>query len=111
MGLLEERLYILGSRMVFFRDVEGADSSFEIFGVQFPLCLSDETGKRMGVQLKRFGTVGSCFLLVDLGLILVSMSNNFDIQDFEPPCSTRKPSQADYCKAHLENSYVCGQPP
>lgn len=44
-GLLEERLYILSSRMVFFCEVEGADGGFEVFGIKLALCSSDETRK------------------------------------------------------------------
>ena len=66
MGLLEEGLYILGSRMVFFCEVEGANGGFKIFRIKLALCLSNETGKRVGVQGESFGTIGSRFLLVDL---------------------------------------------
>lgn len=67
MGILEERLYILGSRMVFFCEVEGIDGTFEVFGIKLALCLSDETGERVGFQGEGFSTVGGRFLLVDLG--------------------------------------------
>ena len=39
-GLLEERLHILGSRMVFFCKIEGANGGFEVFGVKLTLCMS-----------------------------------------------------------------------
>ena len=45
MGLLEEGLYILGSRMMFFCEVQGADGGFEVFGVKLILGLSHETGE------------------------------------------------------------------
>ena len=71
MGLLEKTLNVLGSRMVFFCEVEGVDGSFKILRIKLALCLSNETRERVGVQGKSFGTVGNCFLLVDLGRVLV----------------------------------------
>lgn len=111
MGLLKERLYILGTRMVFFCVVEGADGCFEVFSIKLALCLSDETRERVGIQGESFGTVGSRFLLVDLGLALEQISTNFAMQKFIPLCSTRKPSQRDCYITHSENVYVCSQPP
>ena len=70
-GLLKERLYILGSRMLFFCMVEGVNGGFEVFDIKLTLCLSDEPRERMGVQGESFGAVGSRFLLVDLGRVLV----------------------------------------
>ena len=67
MSFLEERLYVLGTGVVFFYDIQGADGGFEVFGVKLALCLRDETGKRVGVQAESFGAVRSCLLLVDLG--------------------------------------------
>ena len=66
MGLLEQRLYVLGSRMVFFCEVEGANSGFKVFGIKLVLCLGNESGERVDVQGESFGTVWSRFLLVDL---------------------------------------------
>ena len=47
--LLEERLYILGSGMVFLCEVEGADGGFKIFRIKLGLSLSDQTGERVSV--------------------------------------------------------------
>lgn len=111
MGLLEKTLYVLGSRMVFFCELEGADGGFKVFGVKLALCLSNETGERVRIQGESFGTVGSCFLLIDLRNVLVRMSNEFEALRFVPQCSTRKPSQPKRYRTHPENSYVCSQPP
>lgn len=111
-SFLEERLYVLSTRMVFFCEVEGADGGFEVFGIQLALCLSDETGERVGVQGESFGTVGSCLFLVDLVSMLVQMlSNCIKQQGFVPPCSIRKSFRPDGYRAHSENSDVCSQPP
>ncbi len=77
MGLLKEGLYIFGTRMMFFCEVEGVDSSFEVFGINLALCLSGETRERVGIQGESFGTVGSRFLLVDLGIVLKGISDQF----------------------------------
>lgn len=66
MGLLEERLNVLGRRMVFFREVEGPNGGFKVFSIKLALCLSNEPGERVGIQGESFGTVGSRFLFVDL---------------------------------------------
>ena len=110
MGCLKERLCILGRRMVFFREVEGANGGFKVFGIKLALCMSDETGERVGVQGESFGTVGSRFLLIDLVWVLIQMSKNFAIQGFILLYSTRKPFQPDGYRAHPESSYVCSQP-
>ena len=49
MGLLEERLYVLGSGMVFLCEVEGANGGFKFFGIKLGLSLSDQTGERVSV--------------------------------------------------------------
>ena len=81
-SLLEEGLYVLGSRMVLFCEVEGADGCFKIFGIKLAVCLSDETGERVGIQGESFITVGSCLLLIDLERELVHRSYDFEIQAF-----------------------------
>ena len=81
-SLLEEGLYVLGSRMVLFGEIEGADGCFEIFGIKLAVCLRYETGKRVGIQGESFVAVGRCFLLVDLESVLVQRSYDFEIQAF-----------------------------
>ena len=49
MGLLKERLYVLGSGMVFLGEVEGANGGFKIFGVKLGLSLSEQTGERVSI--------------------------------------------------------------
>ena len=106
-SLLEEGLYVLGSRMVLFCEIEGADGCFEIFNIELALCLGYETGERVGIQFESFVTVGRCFLLVDLECLSGQRSYDFEIQSIHvPQCSTRKPSQPDYCRDHSGNSCV-----
>lgn len=49
MGILEERLNVLGGRMMFFREVEGPNGGFKVFGIKLALCLGNESGERVGV--------------------------------------------------------------
>ena len=111
MGLLKERLHICGSRMVFFCEIEGANGGFEVFGIKLVVCLSQETRERVRVQCKSFGAVRSRFLLIDLVSVLVQRSKRFAVQGSILLCSTRKTSQLDGHRAHLESSYVCNHPP
>ena len=82
LSLLEEGLYVLGSRMVLFCEIEGANGCFEIFGIKLAVCLSYETGEGVSIQGESFVTVGRCFLLVDLERILVQRLFEFEIQAF-----------------------------
>ena len=81
-SLLEEGLYVLGSRMVLFCEIEGADGCFEIFGIELAVCLSYKTGERVGIEGESFVTVGCCFLLVDLERMLVQRSYDLEILAF-----------------------------
>ena len=47
---MEELLDLLGL-MLLFRGFKGADSAFEIVGVNFTLCFVEKTVERAGVQL------------------------------------------------------------
>lgn len=49
MGFLEKTLYILGSRVVFLGEVEGADGGFEILSIKLALRFSNEAGERVGI--------------------------------------------------------------
>lgn len=49
MGFLEERLNVLRSRMVFFREVEGPNGGVKVFGIKLALCLSNDSGERVGI--------------------------------------------------------------